>query len=301
MTFQQIYYFVSVAECLNFTEAAKQNFISQPAISRQIKELEEIYECTFFERTKHEVRLTEFGKMFYEYARDIISMDADIRNRFLYLKRGRYGSLRIAILGSERGVLTRCLAEFSRQYPSIQIYIDQVPGREMTAALREQSHDFYFTLESGIREFDSLSYIVTHAISLSLICPKKWADQININDLRTLTGLPFAYFPRSQGTHLFDFTMAVCKERGYDPGIMNYYNSLEAVLTSVEAGICISILPDPMIDSRNDEIISIPIPGENVSYNGIIAWSGSRISPISELFLQVVKNMYEKEQTPSAG
>ena len=66
MTFNQIKYFVTVAECLSFTEAAKCLFITQPALSRQINAMEEELGTRLFEKRGRNVVLTKYGKVFQE-------------------------------------------------------------------------------------------------------------------------------------------------------------------------------------------------------------------------------------------
>lgn len=68
MTLQQMRYFIAVAQNLSFSKAAQQNFVSQTAVSQQIKLLEEELCTQLLQRTRHSVALTSAGQVFYEYA-----------------------------------------------------------------------------------------------------------------------------------------------------------------------------------------------------------------------------------------
>ena len=68
MTLQQMRYFIAVAQNLSFSKAAQQHYVSQTAVSQQIKLLEEELETELFQRTRHSVALTSAGQVFYEYA-----------------------------------------------------------------------------------------------------------------------------------------------------------------------------------------------------------------------------------------
>lgn len=68
MTLQQMRYFIAVAQNLSFSKAAQQHYVSQTAVSQQIKLLEEELETELFQRTRHSVVLTSAGQVFYEYA-----------------------------------------------------------------------------------------------------------------------------------------------------------------------------------------------------------------------------------------
>ena len=68
MTLQQMRYFIAVAQNLSFSKAAQQHYVSQTAVSQQIKLLEEELETELFQRTRHSVALTSAGQVFYEFA-----------------------------------------------------------------------------------------------------------------------------------------------------------------------------------------------------------------------------------------
>ena len=77
MTLQQMRYFIAVAQNLSFSKAAQQHYVSQTAVSQQIKLLEEELETELFQRTRHSVALTSAGQVFYEYAVRITDLAED--------------------------------------------------------------------------------------------------------------------------------------------------------------------------------------------------------------------------------
>ena len=81
MTLQQMRYFIAVAQNLSFSKAAQQHYVSQTAVSQQIKLLEEELETELFQRTRHSVALTSAGQVFYEYAVRITDLAEDAARR----------------------------------------------------------------------------------------------------------------------------------------------------------------------------------------------------------------------------
>ena len=81
MTLQQMRYFIAVAQNLSFSKAAQQHYVSQTAVSQQIKLLEEELETELFQRTRHSVALTSAGQLFYEYAVRITDLAEDAARR----------------------------------------------------------------------------------------------------------------------------------------------------------------------------------------------------------------------------
>jgi len=88
MTLQQMRYFIAVAQNLSFSKAAQQHYVSQTAVSQQIKLLEEELETELFQRTRHSVALTSAGQVFYEYAvRSGISSSCRAKSSFFCCRR----------------------------------------------------------------------------------------------------------------------------------------------------------------------------------------------------------------------
>ena len=293
MDTHQLRCFISVAQTLNFTEAAKQNYITQPAISRKMQELEEQLGAKLFLRDKHSVRLTGEGMEFYQYATEILEIEEDAKVRIRNLVQGRAGHIKISMVSSSSFDFVRCMARFSERYPLIQVSVDRLPGREHRQTLLEREHDFYFTTDLSLPTARRISHIITEPEPFVLVFHARYADQIDPGDFSSLANKPFAYFPRAVGPILYDKTMAICHARGYAPGIMNYYNCGEAVVLSVAAGAGVSILPSSVVNSCYiPGILTLPIPGDDAHYFNAIAWKQDQTNTAAAKFLEVVRELY---------
>lgn len=128
-TLRQLKVFQTVAEQLNFTQAARELHLSQPAVSMQVKQLEESVGLPLFEQTGKKVRLTEAGREVHHYARTIFQTFHEMEEVLGALKGMDTGHLDIAAASTVNYFAPRLLAAFSRCYPGIALRLD-VTNRE---------------------------------------------------------------------------------------------------------------------------------------------------------------------------
>ena len=147
MELRQLKYFITSADTLNFTEAARQCFITQSTLSQQIKQLETELGVQLFERIGKRVFLTETGRDFLPYARQTVA-DADYGVQHIKdmedLKTGR---LCIGTTFGLSALITDAIARFSEQYPEVHLEVMFLKQDELIEAVRERKVDFALTFE----------------------------------------------------------------------------------------------------------------------------------------------------------
>ena len=140
MQIRQLEYFVAVSEHLNFTKAAKQFFISQTAVTQQIKALENELGVTLFYRNNRRVELTPAGRTFLDDAKAILRRTRDAMERAKRADTVFTGNLNIGFIkGFEKTNLSDLLAEFHVQYPNISFTLTRENVAEIgRASCRER-------------------------------------------------------------------------------------------------------------------------------------------------------------------
>lgn len=133
-TLRQLKVFQTVAEALNFTRAARELHLSQPAVSMQVKQLEESVGLPLFEQTGKKVRLTEAGREVHHYARTVFQTFQEMEEVLGALKGLDTGHLDIAVASTVNYFAPRLLAAFHRRYPGIDLRLD-VTNRERLIGL----------------------------------------------------------------------------------------------------------------------------------------------------------------------
>jgi LysR family transcriptional regulator, low CO2-responsive transcriptional regulator len=129
LTLRQLQVFESAATHLNFSVTAKQLFLSQPAVSMQIKQLEENIGLPLFEQIGKKVFLTEAGRELFHYSRNITQQLGEMESVFSEMKGLGHGKLTISVVNTANYFTPRLLATFCRRYPSINVIL-QVANRD---------------------------------------------------------------------------------------------------------------------------------------------------------------------------
>jgi len=126
--------FQVVAEQLNYTRAARELHLSQPAVSMQVKQLEDAVGLPLFEHAGKKIQLTEAGREIYQYARTLFQTFEEMEEVIAAMKGLGTGHLNIAVASTVNYFAPRLLAAFSRDYPGIDLHLD-VANRERLIGL----------------------------------------------------------------------------------------------------------------------------------------------------------------------
>ena len=147
MELRQLKYFITSADTLNFTEAARQCFITQSTLSQQIKQLETELGVQLFECIGKRVFLTETGRDFLPYARQTVA-DADYGvQRIKDMEDLKTGRLCIGTTFGLSALITDAIARFSEQYAEVHLEVMFLKQDELIEAVRERKVDFALTFE----------------------------------------------------------------------------------------------------------------------------------------------------------
>src|SRR5882762_7877418 len=124
MELRHLRYFLAVGEALNFTRAAAQLRVAQPALSRQVQDLEDEIGVDLLKRSSRGVTLTAEGKLFLEKIRHILMLADESVEQVRALARGQYGSLHIGYAPSPTvEILPPALAAFEKAFPQVDVIL----------------------------------------------------------------------------------------------------------------------------------------------------------------------------------
>ncbi len=293
MDINQLKYFISVAQTLNFSEAARRNGLTQPSISHHINELEKQLDCKLFIRDKRSVTLTDAGRTFLPNALEIVDISQKAALQLAGLEHGSMGAISIAALTTSSVILSRCLTAFSAAYPHINVDINFTSGRSQALIMGEEKYDIHFAVEEMVPVGETFEYIRTHIDRLCLALPKNHPLAGQTADFSKLRGERFIACSQNDGPALYNQIMRVCHARGYSPKITCQYDRAEAVLLSVGAGLGISIVPEALSHVFYSENVSfVPIEGEDVCRSYVIAWRKNIKKPSVSLFVDIARTLF---------
>ena len=141
ITFRQLEVFEAVARLLSYTQASKELHLSQPAVSMQIKQLEEAVAIPLFEKIGRKIYLTEAGREMYHYSRSISRQLEEAEDVLGQLKGLQTGQLRITVATTANAFATRMLAMFKQQHAGVTVSLDVTNREHLLRQLAENEKD----------------------------------------------------------------------------------------------------------------------------------------------------------------
>src|SRR5712675_1225325 len=148
MELRHLRYFLAVGEALNFTKAAAQLRIAQPALSRQVQDLEDEIGVDLLRRSPRGVTLTAEGKLFLDEVRDLLKRADESVEKVRALARGEYGELHIGYAPSPTvEILPPALTAFQKAVPRVKVLLHDLATDELINGLRNATLDLAVTIE----------------------------------------------------------------------------------------------------------------------------------------------------------
>jgi len=290
MELRHLRYFVGVAHHLNYSEASRRLHVAQPAISQTILDLEEELEVKLLFRTKRTVQLTAAGTAFLHEAEKILRHAVEAAQVARRAARGEVGSLGIGFFGTASGPFLPSLVQSYRQkFPDVQLQLYEMTPDQQLAAFDDGRLDLGFSRKlppDRRAEFEEENvYMDELGIALSPI--HRLARQ-KIVRLKSLAGETFDQFHRKGSRSLFDEVISVCRRACFSPRIVNEADFMATVLTLVESGLCVSIVPRCVASLKRPLVIRSIIP-KSARIPLCIAWRKSSGNPAVPAFLEIVR------------
>lgn len=288
MDINLIKYFTVVAQTLNFSEAARQNFVSQSTVSRGIKELEKELGATLFSRTKRDVVLTPEGKALLPYAMEII----DNLNSAIFtiekLQRGVDGKITIGYDETSGPYIATYLKKFVSKFPEITVDIKKIDISEEILGLDNGDLDIVFMLRDMMPDSPDIEYINAFEDTMSLICQKGMIPGGGI-DFDRLHSKEFVMLSEGESPILYMEILDLFRTYNIIPKVINKFDSIKSIVLAVSAGIGISILPTSLCMSMQNGKYDIhTIKGIDTTISYIMTWNKKMKNPGTQLFLKEV-------------
>ncbi|MBS62530.1 LysR family transcriptional regulator [Salinisphaera sp.] len=284
MDLKQLRYFVAVARELHFGRAARRLHISQPALSFDIKKFEQQLGVTLLERNSKRVALTDAGTLLLTEAEHLLAHAADAEQLVRRSAQRLSGRLRVGFVNSMlfRG-LPEAIERFGRDHADIDIVLKELNSEEQTAALLGQRIDM--GCAHGIRHSDEIrSQLLLRESFLCCLPRSHRLASTGPLELTCLADEPFILFPRAVSPHYHDRIVALCVEAGFSPQIRHEARLWQTVVTMVEKGMGIALVPAPLVHAARDAACFRPLAGNaGMSEIHLLRRSGIQ-NPLADAF-----------------
>lgn len=263
MDFDQLETFLEVARLLNFSRAAERRFRTQPAISSQIRALEEEVGAKLLDRSGGKVSVTAAGKLFQKFAEEILESRRAMLTSIAETERIPRGEI---VVGANEGtclhILPEVFAEFKKQYPDVNIGINRADYASIMECVLDNSVDFG-VVSLPVND-NRLTVILIHRDELIIIAP----PQHPLARLTSATIEQAAKFPLvvPKAGHTRDALENLFYEQKLKPRFTMELDSSELLkrFVAADAGIGFIASSNCLEDVRANALIAIPISNAKI-------------------------------------
>jgi DNA-binding transcriptional LysR family regulator len=260
---RQIRSFLSIAETLHFGRTAELIHISQPALSLQIRGLEEEIGVQLFERNRRKTTLTAAGIAFRGDAAAALSqLDQAIRKSRLAAS-GKRGLLRIGFISTAGNeIVPKTVRQFRDLNPEVEFFLRSIPTAPQLRMLESGTLDFGF-LRLPIGQRPALELLTVHRESFVVVVPSshKLAKRKRLR-LREISGENFVMYQRAYAPGFHDLILGMLRDAGIVPHISQIAAEIATLISFVDAEMGIAILPASAVRHSVASVVACDIVGD---------------------------------------
>ena len=300
---RHLVYFLEVARQLHFRKAAEALAVAQPALSRQIAQLEAAVGAELFVRSRRRVELTPAGRAFAKRIEPVLRSLAAAGREVQALTRGEEGHVRVAFTGLAMAtVLPGILREFSRRFPGIRLELNESPSTAQLVALQagELGCGFFHpgsTATPGLRT--RLLLRERNGILLPSDHPLAKKDTLKLSQL---ADTPFVLFPRTHNPGFYDRVLSTCAKAGLTPRIAEEVWPRANGIGLVRAGLGATFITPSEAKNLPTDVIFRPLTGHAPESSLVLGWRQPPMpEPALAAFLSVASETTPAENASSSS
>jgi DNA-binding transcriptional LysR family regulator len=280
MELRHLKYFVAVAEELNFRRAAAGLHIAQPALSQQIKQLEDELGVALFARSRHKVELTAAGKAFYASAQMILKEAKRAVADARAVEQGEAGRITLGVVSSAAiSVLPSLLAFIRAHLPRAEVELKELaPGEQIDALYHDQLDLGLFHAELKDSVFET-AVVSRERLIVALPRANRFARRKQI-DLREIAGETVIIPARHATPGYFECARSAFQAAGVMPERVYHTSLLQTGVLLVGAGLGISLVPESFQRMKVLGVVYRPLALASPTIDLIAAWRRDNTSPL---------------------
>jgi DNA-binding transcriptional LysR family regulator len=301
MDLRQLRYLVALADEAHFTRAAARMHIAQPALSQQIRRLEDEVGLALVDRSTRRVALTEAGTLLVGRARRILAEVDAAAAELADLAGVRTGHL---IIGAMQSLgpfdLSILLAAFHARHPGVELTVQEEVSDALLAMLRADAVDLAFVslAERGDRDGLEAKQLLTEPLLVMLAPGHRLAGRKRLR-MADLAGERFIAF--REGAGLRRILAAAAHEAGFEAQIAFETNEVERARAMAARGLGVTVVPESDAARQGPEVAAVPLHRPALSRDVTLVWrSGRRHGPAARAFFALAGGA-DRTGTPAPG
>jgi DNA-binding transcriptional LysR family regulator len=257
MELRHLRYFTAVVECKGYREASRRLHITQPSISQAVSDLEDELGLKLFSRVGRNARLRPEGEMFYADAVRILQQSETAILSAKRAAQGKVGRLSIGFIGSATlSFLPDLIRRYKLQYPNVKLALHDLYPVELDQACDRGEIDIAITRPLSLERSKNRQSRVLLRDPLIAVFPRSRKLKLRSKKVRLadLADERFILFHRKGAPVVFDTIVGACRSQGFSPRVENEPNSMQTILSLVEAEEGVAIVPASISNLRSNGV-----------------------------------------------
>jgi DNA-binding transcriptional LysR family regulator len=291
MELRHLRYFSAVAEEKSFTRAARRLHISQSGISGQVRDLEKELGVTLLHRDQRSVSLTPEGAIFLREAQEILAHAQHAMDTVVRASQGHFGKLTVGLCGPATApFLPRLIREFRKAQPGIALSLKDLNPANQPQALIDGEIDIGFTRSVPSEFRATLRSEAFFSEPIVAVLPRGHSlEREEAISLIQLASERFVLYARENAPELFDAIVVLCRRAKFSPRVADTPTVWQSVLTMVEAGEGVSLVPACVRHLCAEGVVFRPLRNRSSEIDVVLAWRNDDPDPIRDGFLTLLR------------
>jgi DNA-binding transcriptional LysR family regulator len=289
MDLRHLRYFQAVAEELSYSRAAERLRIAQPALSRAVQEIESELGGPLLERNRRRVSLTPAGQVLLRETAILMERWEEAMRRVRRTAAGEEGELRLGYIGPPtQPFLGRLLAEYRRRYPRVAMHLEERTPERVWEMLAKGRLSAAFTRPVSATPVSGLRTLLLRDERFGAAVPSghPLAERRSI-PWKLLAGETLVVLARREGVGSHDGILAACRASGFAPRLAYTPSLIGTVLSYVEAGAGVGIVPESVVTA--DLPLRFVLLTPTVTIPLVLAWQENEDTPAVQRFRELIE------------
>ncbi len=296
MELRHLRYFVTVAEEQNVTKAASLLHISQPALSRQIRDLEEEIGVKLLERTANSIKLTPGGKIFLNECHTILNRVDLAVEKVRVKSKANKTIIRIGYAATPAAeILNLAMEKFHKKHPEVIIELFDLSSNGIVKGVREKNLDLGVTVSIAPQSFENLTLEDLGSYEISVAVHKKHRfAKLKTVPLSSIAKEDMVTFTKAEHPEAHVALKKILSPNVDEPKIVMECDGISILFASVESGKGIALGFSTMAKVAGNRVIVRPVSPSSLRLPIGVIYNSNRLSECAEDFLSILKSVKPK-------
>lgn len=297
MDFRKLAYIVEVAKEGSVTAAANKLYISQPALSQILAQVERDLGIKLFDRKETPMRLTYAGELYLATAKEILTEYETIKRRLLDVREGDEGQIKLGIPVERAGyMLPEVLSSFQKRFPKVNLLLEEFSGKTILNLLKNHEVDLVILPKSDHNFGDEFDTRLIYEEEIFIVSSKPLAEANNAFYIEVKNLKPYPFILVKEGHAIRTRTNSIFNSAGITPEIFLETTSNLTAVQMAQSGLGLAIVPRRTVEvlSCKDSLFTYSIGKEKETWDvDVIYLKGHYFTRSEEYLIKLMQDEFK--------